>query len=1153
MVNADAVTLQPKSTYTPISRLSLWCDYLLEAGWLAALIVVPLFFNIYSSRVFEPDKLTTLRSIALFMALVWLVKWIEERLNPLRERAITWRTPLALPTLLTVVIYMVSTALSVAPRTSLLGSYQRLQGTYTTLAYVVIFFAMLQSLRRRDQVERLVTLVLLTSLPISIYGLLQRLQLDPLPWGGDTTERVASNMGNSIFVAAYLVMTFYLNLYRIIEGLLAVLRSEQPRWRDVLGVALYIVIALFNALVVLVLAGSRGPQLGFLGGMLFFLLLGVQLVRRRRLRLALTSGSIILGLLGLAFLIFLNVTRPDPAFAWLRSFPLFNRLSTVLTLSEGTNAVRVLIWEGAARLVLPHEPIQQPDGAPDPFNAIRPLVGYGPESMYVAYNRFYPPRLAWFEARNASPDRSHNETWDSLVITGLLGFLVYMFLFGSAFHYSFRWVGLIASRFESWLFIGLWILGAAVGGSAMIALGNLELFGVGVAAGTVFLGLALFLFVSALINARRKDESDVPVPLSLRDQLLLIAIISTIVAHFVEIHTGIAIASTRTHFWALLGVMVAVGANRIGEASLSAASESPATIEEAPAARASEKATTKAMTRRQRRALQQQVVAPVRRSSAAGPRGLPAWFGAAATYGLFVGFVLAVMAFDFTNNADRLNAAGRVFINAMTSVRGQPAYGVLAMFGVTFIFGVALAVLDLRRSEVLRSGAEVSAAAGLIATLALGVWVAFGTFIAGRLVDFTTATQNTIGSILAIADQLGLFPAYLYALIAGVMIASAFLLSRAQPFVPARSASAGGVLTLVLGAVVVPVLVTYSNLQPISADIVYKQASPWDQQGARELAPGTGVQGWDLAIEHYRRAIDLARNEDFYYLWLGRALLEKAKSTLSTATDRRIPDNAPFTAIIDPNSKLWLRPTQDALPSATFSREDLLAATRIILTEARVLNPLNTDHSANLARMWRQSADITVDPELRRQRYENSSREYAIATSLSPNNAQLWNEWASLYLYQLRDLEQAKQRLDRSLALDERYDQTYILLAQWHTEQARTIDRATNENAWKEEMRQALQLLQKGAELAFDPSAIYQEIARIGVEVGDLAAAIEALEKQLQREPDDWNILTNLALLHRDNQNTGRALEYARKALTLAPPDRQASLQALVSQLSATP
>src|SRR5450759_2399073 len=121
------------------SKLSLWCDRFIEAGWLSVVIIAPLFFDIYSSRVFEPDKLTTVRSIALVMVTAWFVKWLEERRNPSRTAKVTWRTPLVLPTLILVAIYMVSTALSVAPRTSLLGSYQRLQGSYTTFAYIVIF------------------------------------------------------------------------------------------------------------------------------------------------------------------------------------------------------------------------------------------------------------------------------------------------------------------------------------------------------------------------------------------------------------------------------------------------------------------------------------------------------------------------------------------------------------------------------------------------------------------------------------------------------------------------------------------------------------------------------------------------------------------------------------------------------------------------------------------------------------------------------------------------------------------------------------------------------------------------------------------------------------------------------------------------------
>jgi len=1166
-------------TAASASRLSLWCDRLIEAGWLAAVVVVPLFFNIYSSRVFEPDKLTTLRSIALVMAMAWVVKWIEELRNPNRNRSLTWRTPLVLPTLIMVIVYMVSTAFSIAPRTSLLGSYQRLQGTYTTFAYVIVFLMILQGLRSRAQLNRLLTVMIITSLPISIYGLLQRLQLDPLPWGGDTVERVAGNMGNSIFIAAYLVMVFFITLYRIADSFAAVFRSEQPRWSDVVRAACYILVALSNAVVVLILAGSRGPQLGWLVGVLFFALLFVQLVRRQRTRLQLTIAMVALGTAGLAFLYFLNVTRSDPNYEWLRQFPLFRRLGTVLTTQEGTNAVRVLIWEGAANLILPHDPIAQPDGTPDALNAIRPLVGYGPESMYVAYNRFYPPTLANFEARNASPDRSHNETWDALVITGLLGLLAYMFLFGTVLYYGFRWIKLIASRFEAGLFVVLWIASAVLFGLGAVLVGRRELFGIAVGAGVVF-GLVVFLFVSAVINARRGDEEVPLAQASLRDQLLLIAIVSTVVAHFVEIHTGIAIAATRTYFWALIGVMVVVGAGMLrSEAppAMNGAQESGdgAVKPSDPVGSApSDGRLAAGGTRRQRRAAQQRAAqqrTAMRRAAAPARRGLalPAWFGGIATYGLFLGLILAVMAFDFTNNVDRSTIPGEVFLGTMTELRGQPSFGVLAMFLITLVIGLVVILAELRADGVIRPGEQTVAAGALIASIAALVWVAFGTFIAGRLTSFVTE-QNTVGRILDIADQLAAFPAYMYLLILTAMIGSALLLRDEEPLLPVKGASYGGLTTLFAGAMIVPVLVAYSNLQPVAADIVYKQAGPWDQGGSRELVPGTGIQSWDLSIEHYRRSIQLAPNEDFYYLWLGRALLEKAKSTPNVSPNRTIPDDAPFTRIIGNEPENWNRPYgSDALPSASLNREDLLAAARIILEEARVINPFNTDHSANLARMWQQSGDIAqaeldaaraqpnADPARitaleaeAKRRYESASREYATATSLSPNNAQLWNEWASLYLSRLGNPDEAKVRLDRSLALDKKFGQTYLLRAEWFLAKARTIDRQQDEAAWRAALEGARGELNQL--LTVEPGALqaYQELARIALELGDIPAAIDAMQSMLARNPNDWNILRNLAVLYRDARQITMAIEYAQRAISLAPADQRPALELLVQQLS---
>ena len=51
-------------------------DRLIEAGWLAALASIPVFFNAYTFRAFEPDKAAVLRAIALVMIAAWVAKGI---------------------------------------------------------------------------------------------------------------------------------------------------------------------------------------------------------------------------------------------------------------------------------------------------------------------------------------------------------------------------------------------------------------------------------------------------------------------------------------------------------------------------------------------------------------------------------------------------------------------------------------------------------------------------------------------------------------------------------------------------------------------------------------------------------------------------------------------------------------------------------------------------------------------------------------------------------------------------------------------------------------------------------------------------------------------------------------------------------------------
>ncbi|MEW5989468.1 MAG: hypothetical protein AB1791_22810, partial [Chloroflexota bacterium] len=631
------------------SKLSRWCDGFIEAGWLAAVIATPLFFNIHSSRVFEPDKLTLLRSIALLMVVAWIVKFVDQRgwrdLSWLRwqgEGSI-WRKPFVLLVALLVLVYLISTVFSVTPRVSLAGSYQRLQGTYTTLAYVVIFALLLATLRRREQVSRIVTAVIVTTIPISLYGMIQHAGLDPLPWGGNVENRIAGHMGNSIFIAAYLIMVLPLTAARIINAFTNILSNEKLSYADVIRSSIYI-FTLAVQLIAIYWSGSRGPILGLGVGMFAFVLIfliGLRnaLADQQRFRLAdagLAAIVLIAGILVPAVVIRLligaltgsgraeSLSGPMGSFVsfiaaigvlmavifvmvairrgwrylwlvwiylalflagWLvlfnvppataapyletpvagqvlttlaswRELPAVGRLGGLLESEEGSGRVRVLIWEGALELLRPHEPLQFPNGRQDTFNFLRPLIGYGPESMYVAYNRFYPPELATIEARNASPDRSHNETFDALIITGLLGFLVWQALYLSVFYNGFRWLGVVRSKVDRNLLIGFWVGGAVVGGVVITLLFDVSFLGVAIPFGSIG-GLVIYLIYQALFG-RAADGTAQTEPFQL-DRLLMVALVAAVLAHYVEIHFGIAIAATRVHFFVYVALMFLVG------------------------------------------------------------------------------------------------------------------------------------------------------------------------------------------------------------------------------------------------------------------------------------------------------------------------------------------------------------------------------------------------------------------------------------------------------------------------------------------------------------------------------------------------------------------------------------------------------------------
>jgi len=1131
------------------TRLSAFCSKVMETGWLLAVIITPVFFNVYSSRVFEPDKLTTLRTVALIMAAAWITRYIEERLSGRHTLELTWRTPLLLPTLFTVVVYLLSTIFSVTPRVSLLGSYQRLQGTYTTLSYIVVFLIILQEMRTREQLDRLVTVMILNSLPISLYGLLQRNRLDPLPWGGDVTVRVASNMGNPIFVAAYLIMITPPTLARILSSFRSILTNEETGVADILRAATYIFILLVQ-LIATFYTQSRGPLMGLLAGLGiwgFLELLMLQQAARRehpfksrdllkdlgrgvifgmaslgaaglvaaviyfvgkaltgaesQLPQGLAALGAVLTILGswLAFVVgrqgwrwlwssvlvmalcasagFFAVNPGGPLNEWARQQPSLSRVTNVLNAETGTGMVRNLIWQGGLRLFLPQEPLRYPptsaypNGHVDPFNAIRLLVGYGPESMYVAYNPFYPPLLGHYEQRTASPDRSHNETLDSLIITGLPGFVAYLWVFGGIFYFGLRWLGLLPSDWRRTLFFTLLVTGAVIATAIVVPRVGTHFFCLAIPIGIVG-GLFVYLLVYAFSVYWDKD-----VPQSHPYAFVLIGILSAVVAHFIEINFGIAIASTRTTFWACAGAFVVAGAGMIRSTALETRSSGPEGKKESP--------------NKKRRRKREPIP-----SHPPAPPPLPAWIYPTLIAAIVSGFLLGTLAFDFVTNAERLSQPLRIIWRALTVLPAQQSrtsYGALMIFVLTWVAGGVVHTSEMVGGGVFRERKGDSLLAFVVHLLiSLAVGFSFALVLAGKQAALMGFQAQSLQDVLRIAERVAGFLTAYYWFIIFVLLAGGTVLYLELKQRPREVVQPWGAFTILVLTIAVGGIATVSNLQPVKADIVYKQGEPYDRGGQ-----------WLIAIEHYKRAIELAPREDFYYLYLGRAYLEYASSIEDPAV-----------------------------------RESLLRETERVLLQARELNPLNTDHSANLARMYRRWADLAGDENTKRTLLQKSSENYALATTLSPNNAILWNEWAMLYYYGMGDVEGYERALRRSLELDPDFDQTWLVCG--------------DVNRHRGNVAEAIHCYEEALRLRPSNSDVWRALGDTYIAAQQWEKAIHALTRTLELQPkaqDAWNVLQVIARLYSQLGQQEQALLYARQALEVAPDEQHDALEGLVAQI----
>jgi len=500
---------------------------LLEASLLLAVVCVPVFVNYYGFRVFEMGKAALLLALCLPAVLGGAIALLEGGLAGAAALGAALRRPLAAFALLGAASAALSTAASAARTYSLFGSPERAFGLATWLALLVYFAAAASVGRMPERRRRVIGAAIAGSVPVCVYALTQAAGMEAVP-GTAENARAFGTLGNPIFLGAYLMLVAPLTLERLVAAARAA--------RSSIFAGYVVVLAL--QLVALALTASRGPQLGLLAGVLAFALAGAVAAGRRRLAGA-AVGTALVAALVLALMIV-----PGGPLRGLADAPLIGRFAQIGAVQDGSQAVRLRIWDTAAAIV---------GNAP----VLRVAIGSGPESFRFAALPHGATYLGGRGQADRIVDRAHSVPFDALVTTGVLGLVALLGFWAAWLATAATAAGLAPTARDRRM---LWALlggGAAIGAASWLVRPG---FAGALMALGLLAGLAAYLVI-AWLRGLAAGTGDLPA----------LALLGAGVALVAEAAFGIQTVATQLVAMVLGGLVLALALPRPAEVAVESA------------------------------------------------------------------------------------------------------------------------------------------------------------------------------------------------------------------------------------------------------------------------------------------------------------------------------------------------------------------------------------------------------------------------------------------------------------------------------------------------------------------------------------------------------------------------------------------------------
>lgn len=292
------------------------------------------------------------------------------------------------PVLGLVVWAALSTVTSIDPALSVLGQYGRDEGLVTLATYGLLFFVTLQLVDGARAVRGIARVLALTSVPVSLYGLMQFAGVDPVPWENlDYAGRAFATYGNPEPLGGFLMFSLP------VAAVLALSEEDERTragWWAVAGLSLACLVATFT-------------RAAWVGAIAAVALLAFAAWRARPPVVKRVDGVMAAIVAGALAVVGVVSARSGDAVA-----NVLTRLSELVDFSGGSGLTRLDLWGSAL------------DAARQ-----RPVLGFGPDTFDLFFPTVRSARYFVHAHSFSRADNAHGQPLQLASTIGVPGALLY--------------------------------------------------------------------------------------------------------------------------------------------------------------------------------------------------------------------------------------------------------------------------------------------------------------------------------------------------------------------------------------------------------------------------------------------------------------------------------------------------------------------------------------------------------------------------------------------------------------------------------------------------------------------------------------------------------------------------------------------------------